>query len=272
MARPDLPPSRAIGSKVPGTAAFSKFMAVLQLVADDPGQLTLAQLYKMTKFPRGTTHRIVSALVQEGLIAEDARTECLELGPRLMNLASKAWNRFDLRIIAQDDIRALRDATGETVHLAVPSGLEMVYVDKLESLQVVSMRSRIGTRIKLHSTSVGKAYLAALETGERDALLKAIDYRPATPHTLLTRRELEKDLQETAQRGYSIDREETELDIICFGCAIRGTAGKPVGCLSITVPKYRLTETVAVSCRDGIVDCARRISARIVAVPGQDSF
>jgi DNA-binding IclR family transcriptional regulator len=272
MAQANPPRSRALGGKVPGTAAFSKFMSVLQLVADDPGQLTLTQLYKKTTFPRGTTHRIVSALIQEGLIAEDLRTECLELGPRLMTLASQAWDRFDLRLIAREDIRALRDATGETVHLAVPSGLEMVYVDKLESLQAVSMRSRIGTRIKLHSTSVGKAYLAALEPSERDALLKAIDYRPATPHTILTRRELERDLKETAERGYSIDREETELDIICFGCAIRGAAGKPVGCLSITIPKYRLTEAVAAACRDGIMDCARRISARIVTVPGQDAF
>jgi IclR family KDG regulon transcriptional repressor len=272
MARSHPPSSRPLGSQVPGTAAFSKFMSVLQLVADEPGQLTLAQLYKRTKFPRGTTHRIVSALLQEGLIAENLRTECLGLGPRLMNLASKAWDRFDLRLIAEDDIRALRDATGETVHLAVPSGLEMVYVDKLESLQAVSMRSRIGTRIKLHSTSVGKAYLAALSAPERDALLQAIEYRPATPHTIQSRRELERDLKETAKRGYSIDREETELDIICFGCAIRGSGGKPVGCLSITIPKYRLTDAVAAACHDGIMDCARRISARIVAVPGQESL
>lgn len=259
-------------AKVPGTAAFSKFMTVLQAVADDPGRFTSTQLYKRVGFPRGTAHRIVAALIEEGLIREDPRTELLELGARLINLASRSWDRFDLRAIAQDDIRALRDATGETVHLAVPSGSEMVYVDKVESLQAVRMRSRIGTRIPLYSTSVGKAYLAALDTTERQALLDQTTLRPITPHTLTTRRALEKELNETNARGYSLDREETELDIICFGCAVRGAAGQPVGSLSITVPKYRLTSLVSKICGAQIVACARRISARLAATPLQDGL
>jgi DNA-binding IclR family transcriptional regulator len=119
---------------------------------------------------------------------------------------------------------------------------------------------------------VGKAYMAALDLREREALLDKIDYCPMTPNTLVKRRDLERDLRITARRGYSIDREETELDIICFGCAIRGATGKPVGSLSITVPKYRMDKAAEHTCKEGIVACARQISTRISAITEQDAF
>ncbi len=255
---------------VPGTASFSKFVSVLQQVADDPGRWTTSQIHKAVGLPRGTTHRIVTALIAEGMVIESPARGVLELGPRLVNLASRAWDRMDVREVARDEILALRDSTGETVHLAVPSGREMVYIDKLESLRAVRMTSRIGARIPLHSTSVGKAYLAALDDETRDELLDGIELVSYTPHTHTSRRALEADIAATAKRGYSIDREETEPDIICYGCAIPIPGRAPVGCLSITIPKYRHTQASSKACRDGVVACARRISERIAAGPGQD--
>lgn len=265
-------PPTALHISVPGTASFSKFMNVLQMIADNPGSFTAAQLYKHAKLPRGTAHRIVAALMSEGLVAEDFRTGFLEVGPRLISLAARTWDRLDLRGIALDDIRTLRDTTEETVHLAVPSGREMVYVDKLESLKAVRMNSQIGARISLYATSVGKAYLAALSARERSDLLAGVELRPLTDHTLVDRDALEKDIAETTARGYSIDREETELDIICYGCAILSREGKPIGCVSITVPKYRLSDEVAQACQNGVVACAGNISSRIVAIRGREAF
>lgn len=250
---------------VHGTAAFSKSVSVLQLIADDPGRFTVAQLTKAAKLPRATTHRIVAGLLNEGFIAEDARTGCLELGPRLISLAARSWDRFSLRILASDDLRALRDATGETVHLAVPGGREMVYIDKVESPKAVRMTSVIGARIPLYSTAVGKAYLAALDQRRRDDLLAGLDLPALTPGTITDRAALEADIAATAERGYSVDSEETEPDIICFGCVVR-SAGGPVGAVSITIPKYRLSDEVATTCREGVIDCARRISARASAI------
>jgi DNA-binding IclR family transcriptional regulator len=245
-------------------------MGVLQQVADEPGRWTAAQLHKVVGLPRGTTHRIAAALIAEGMLAQRAAGGALELGPRLINLASRAWDRIDLREVAHDEILKLRDSTGETVHLAVPSGREMVYVDKLESLRAVRMTSRIGARIPLYSTSVGKAYLAALGRPAREELLAGVELVARTPHTLISRRALAADVAATAKRGYSIDREETEADIICYGCAIQVPGHAPVGCVSITIPKYRLTPTAARTCREGVVACAHRISARVATPLGHE--
>ncbi len=156
-----------------------------------------------TGHPRPTVHRIVAALAAEGMLAEVPRGGAFGLGPRLMALAARAWDRFELRLIAATELAKLRDATGETVHLAVRSGHEMIYVDKLESPQAVRMASRIGTRVKLHSSSVGKAWLAALPPDEAAALLPQLDLAAMTPQTLTTVAALAAEIERIRARGYS---------------------------------------------------------------------
>ena len=115
----------------------------------------------------------------------------------------------------------------------------MVYVDKLESPQNVRMISRIGTRVNLHSTSVGKAYLAALDSAVRENILAQLQLTRRTEHTITNLDQLRDELAQTQQRGFSLDWEENELDIRCFGAAILDCGGQPIGCVSVSVPKYR---------------------------------
>ncbi|HTQ82627.1 MAG TPA: IclR family transcriptional regulator [Pseudolabrys sp.] len=255
----------AAAPKVQGAAAFGKFIAVLQIIADKPRELGVAELCKFAKLPRATVYRIVEGLRAEGLVQTVQPAKKLALGPRLINLASRSWATFDLRALAHDEIAALRDVTGETVHLAVPGGPEMVYVDKLESPQTVRMTSRIGTRISLYASSVGKAYLAALPAQERHDLLGKISFQRMTPHTITQRQALEAELAKTLKRGYALDMEETELEIRCIGAAIRNAAGRPIAGISVSVPKYRFDRNVETRYPAIVVECARRIAAQVAA-------
>ena len=229
-------------SQVQGTASFSKFMAVLQAVADQPGRLDFLRLTRALPYPRGTLYRIVAGLAAEGLVAETPGTGCYRLGPRLIELASRSWESSDLRTAAREHIEALRDATGETVHLAVLSGNGMVYIDKLESPSAVRMMSRIGTRVELYSTSVGKAYLAALPEPRRREVVESLDLGPRTPKTITDRARLYAELETTRLRGHATDDEENEPDIRCLGGAILDRAGEPVGGVSLSIPLFRFDE------------------------------
>jgi DNA-binding IclR family transcriptional regulator len=246
--------------KVPGTAAFSKFIAVLQIIAEAPGQLTMADLCERAALPRPTVYRIVAALRAEGLVLGAER---FTLGPRLISLASQSWAKFDLRTAASEELTRLRDQTGETVHLAVPSATEMVYIDKLESRQTVRMTSRIGTRVSLHASAVGKAYLARLPADEQRELLKQIDYVSFTPHTIVRPKDLAADLKTTRERGYAIDSAETEIEIHCLGAAICDRAGRPIGCISVSVPKYRFDRAAKLKYPKLVRECADSVSAKL---------
>lgn len=251
---------------VQGTASFGKFMTVLQAIADRPGGLDMAGLAGALSYPRGTLYRIVQALVAEGLVTETRRTGTFELGPRLIQLASMSWEGSDLRQAARDHIEVLRDATGETVHLAVPSGAAMVYIDKLESPRAVRMMSRIGTRVELHSTSVGKAYLAALPPERCSALMAELSFEPRTPATITDAAGLQAEIAATRERGYSLDDQENEPDIRCVGAAIVDRTGEPIGCISLSMPIYRYDDAVAAGYVDRVVAAARAVSQALSAV------
>ena len=225
-------------TKVAGAAAFAKFMTVLQAVADAPQPPTAASLARSCGYPRPTVYRIVAALAEQGMVAEPAAPTGWAAGS--MSLASRAWSQFDLRAALAPELRALRDETGETVHLAVPAGREMTYIDKLESPGPVRMASRVGASVALHSSAVGKAYLAALDEPSRErSAASAPPLAARMPATMTSLACAARPVDETAARGYATDNEENEAGIVCYGVALCDAAGRPVAGVSVSTLLFR---------------------------------
>lgn len=255
---------------VAGTASFGKFMHVLQLVADWPEQGELpnvAALMRASGYPRATVHRIVAALLAEGLLVDSPGSGGLALGPRLIQLASRSWGRSDLRLAAVEELKRLRDRTGETVHLAVPNGSTMVYIEKLESPSAVRMASRIGTTVTLHSTAVGKAYLAALPPDQVDSLLDSVEFTRYTRKTVKDGATLRLQLRKTRERGWSVDNEENEPGICCFGAVVRGQRGAPVAAISVSTLLFRQKQDAEHAYVQPLLEACAAISARIADTP-----
>jgi DNA-binding IclR family transcriptional regulator len=256
-------------SQVAGTAAFSKFVHLLQIVADTPEPLTVADLAKVSGYPRPTVYRTVAALVAERLLEEGAKTGRLSLGPRLIHLANRSWGQSELRLASLEDLKRLRDATGETVHLAVANGQQMVYVEKLESPSAVQMSSRIGTIVALHSSAVGKAYLAALPEPARERLIQELPV-PLTRYTAKTKDSLDAlraEIAITRERGWSVDDEEQEAGIHCFGAAIIGRNGSPIAAVSVSTLRFRQKEDVLQAYVRPLMEACQTISKRICETP-----
>lgn len=261
------PAGTPVQAQVAGTASFSKFMRVLQLVADAEDPVNVGALMRASGYPRPTVHRIVAALIAERLLVENARSGTLALGPRLIQLASRSWGRSELRLAAVDELKRLRDLTGETVHLAVPNGTTMVYIEKLESPSAVRMTSRIGTSVSLHATAVGKAYLAALDDKALKALVKGLPMPRYTANTVVEPAALRAQIQQTRERGWAVDNEENEAGIFCFGAAIRGAAGLPVAAISVSTLVFRQKEDPEQAYVAPLLEACRVISERIAQTP-----
>ena len=101
------------------------------------------------------------------------------------------------------------------------------------------MASRIGTSVCLHSTAVGKAYLAALAPDAAEPLLGQIGYERQTPQTIADAAALRKQLLDVRACGWSTDAQENEQDIHCFGAAVRDAGGRPVAAVSVSTLAFR---------------------------------
>lgn len=230
-----------MANHVTGAASFSKNFTVLQAIADAENSPTVAELLNILDIPRPTLYRFLYALEVEGLI-EQGHHKRWRLGPRLIQLASKVWQDSDLRKIARPYLELLRDQTGETVHLAVRNGREMMYIDKVESHEAIRMTSTIGAKVPFHSSSVGKAYLLEMDQEERDAILSIIEYPAITKNSTKSRSELESQLEDFIKLGYALESEENELLVACFGSAIKDKNDILVGAISISVPIFRIKD------------------------------
>jgi IclR family KDG regulon transcriptional repressor len=248
---------------VQGAASFSKFMTVLQIIADAPGQLDIAQLTKRAPFPRGTIYRLVSALIAEGLVTQSGDGGTFRLGPRLLQFAAKTWEDSDLRTIARDFLVSLRDAMDEAVHLAVPSNNRMVYIDKLVGSSRVQMKTSIGGQVELHSTSVGKAWLSGLPDERLMEVIQSLELRRHTAKTFTTPAALLEELKRTRERGFAFDDEENEPDIRCLGSPIFNRLREPIGAVSVSMPVYRHDERRHELCARLVRQTAQQISAEM---------
>ncbi|TAA56043.1 IclR family transcriptional regulator [Shinella sp. JR1-6] len=223
------------------TGTLGKAMAVLETVALAERPMRFTDVLAVIGQPRGTLHRQLTHLVQEGLL-ELRPDHAYVPGLRLLKLASASWARNEFRAVAAPFLEVLHRETGETVHLGVLRGREIIYLDKVESRQAVRMNSQIGNASPVYCTGVGKAALAALDAQALDALLSQLEFRRFTPQTITSRTALVDELATIRSSGIAFDREEHEPGIRCVAAPVFDAGRALVAGVSVTGPAYRVGE------------------------------
>jgi sugar lactone lactonase YvrE/DNA-binding IclR family transcriptional regulator len=247
-------------SGVKGAQAFGKAIAVLNLVADAPRAPRFIDLMAQAGLPKGTLHRIVSALIDQRLVRLNARDQTYRLGPRLFELAHRVWANFDLRDAAASELERIAELWRGTAHLAIPDGNEALIIDLAEGPQPFRLPFGVGRRLPLHATALGKAILAFMAPEQRAEALARIKLDAITPRTIVERARLDLDLDLAVVRGYAIDDEELETGIRCIAAPILDHTGAPIGAISVSQPVFRVRlDELHVAARD-VMDAARQIA------------
>lgn len=242
------------------TGTLGKAMRLLDLVARADRPLRFSEVLAQSGEPRGTVHRQLMHLVEEGLV-ELGADQGYRPGLRLLTLASRAWATADIRDIAAPELRALHEETGETVHLGVIRGGDVIYLDKVEGRQSVRMYSQIGRASPLYCTGIGKAALSLVPAIEADRLIDAMRFQRFTPFTLDGPAALRAELALIRGRGYAFDREEHEEGIRCVAAPLPLPGPQGAAAISVTGPAYRVSEERLEQWSGALVAAAARISA-----------
>ena len=255
-----------------GVQAVARAIRLLAAMASTENGATLTELSRATGLPKSTARRLLITLGDDFLVRQASPSGPFTLGPELLLWADQARNQLLRNIAAHSALRWLRDVTNETVHLAIPDGHHMVYIDKVESKQTLQIASRIGSRLDLYSTSLGKAYLAYCPPAFVDEYLESGPFPPKTAKTMTDLGALIDELCEIRERGYAIDYEENELGIGCISAPIHNRLGKSVAAVSLTAPIGRLTDENIASWSKALLEAAGRMGdSRIVTPVTQDN-
>ena len=187
-----------------GRTVTSKVMAIFAAFEDAPTSLSLSQIAAAADMPLPTAHRLVGELVQWGALERES-TGRYTIGMRLWEVAQLAGRQ--LRETARPFLQDLFSLTQETAHLAVREGSEVLYVDRVYSSKRVPRASRVGGRLPLHATAVGKVLLAHEEPWFQQAYLTQ-PMTAMTPRTQRNPRRLQEELQQIVEQGYATTHEE----------------------------------------------------------------
>ncbi|MBB5963665.1 DNA-binding IclR family transcriptional regulator [Planomonospora venezuelensis] len=214
---------------------LEKSWLVLDAFRPTGGPLRLADVAERCHLPKTTAFRLLAELT--GIGAVTRREDGYYLGRRLFELGSIVPLERDLRHAALPFMHDLYEATHETVHLGVRDGLDVVYVEKIQGREAFALPSRVGGRLPLTCTGIGKALLA--HSGPD--LIEEVLGRPLrrlTPHSIVDPRRMEEAIGQIQAAGLAYEREEAQPGGACIAAPVFHE-GAAVAALSVSVPLPR---------------------------------
>lgn len=222
--------------------SLDRAFELLELLCRARGGMTIAMLSAATGLHKSTVHRLLASLSAHGFVQHDADHSRYYLGMHICELGSYITENLDVVERARAPMERLSRETGETVHLVLREGLEIVYVHKVESMHgAIRMFSRIGMRRPLYCTGVGKAIVATLPEKDARTLWQESEIQAYTQHTLTDESAFFRELADVRRQGYALDNEENELGVRCIAAAIPDWSGRAAYALSISAPLSRMS-------------------------------
>ena len=222
---------------VPLVSAAVRVLSVLERLTQQRA-IGLEEISREIKLAKPTVYRFLLTLQELGYVRRiDGDRWAITL--KMFNLGSRALDHLDLLSAARPIAEKLSEELGETVHMGVLDGDSAVYVLKIESRYTIRMYSRVGRRMPLYCTAIGKVLLAFSDAAERDEAVDGVPLLAFTKKTLTSRPTLDAELEKIRERGYAIDDEEREENLHCIGAPIFDHTGAVVAVLSVSWPSFR---------------------------------
>jgi DNA-binding IclR family transcriptional regulator len=213
-------------------------LKILEIIASEAREPTITEIAAALDVHRTIAHRLVATLEQHDFVARSQHNR-FQLGTGLIRLASRVGGQ--LRVIARPALAALNEDLDETVHLVVPAGSNVLFLDAVESSKALRVTSRVGQTLPAYATSVGKAMLAQMSDEELQQLFPDKTLKKIAPKTLPARSDLFKQLETVRSHGYAMSSEESEIGVASIAAAIVDQRGTVRGALGIGAPVARLT-------------------------------
>lgn len=217
-----------------GRSSLSRAMQLLSVFDVDAVFLTVSQLSERTGLPLSTTHRLISELVEHGLL-ERRENKSYRLGLRLWELASKTPGAVGLREIARPHLNAVHARIRQHTQLAVLDGHEAVFLERLSFPQAVVNYTLIGGRLPLHASSSGLVLLAYAPAQFQESIIEA-ELFSYTPNTVHTGADLRRLLGKVRADGYAIGDGYIHENARGIAVPIRGVGDEVIAALSVVVP------------------------------------
>jgi DNA-binding IclR family transcriptional regulator len=220
----------------PGVKSATRTVALLDFFARQGGMYSLTSIQQELGYPKSSLYALLRTLVQLGWVETDPTGTLYRIGMRALIVGASYIDGDPIVGMAHETLEWLAEATGETVHFGRLDDFDVVDLSSRPSRHDLRPVVRVGRRMRVHSTALGKALLA----DRSDPILPG-ELERQTERTITDHAALAEELRGVRERGYAVDREENSPGICCFGVVLR--LQRPArDALSVSIPVTRLTD------------------------------
>jgi len=246
-----------------GLSSVRNAARVLKAFTPNHKTFGVTELSRALGISTSTVHRLLTTLEIEHLIEQDETTGRYRLGLAVYDLAAAVAPGYDVSEALLPPMTILRNRTGETVHVAVLDGRQVVYIERLDSPHTLRFFvEQQGRRNWAHCTSTGKVLLAHLPESERERLLDGWELPAVSANTITSIPALRQELEKVRDQGYALNRGESQIDTLSIGVPIREASGRVLAAMSLAGPATRMEQELHLL-RHAVMEAAAVASRRL---------
>ncbi|MGH6640092.1 MAG: IclR family transcriptional regulator [Polaromonas sp.] len=252
--------------------ALRRGLAVLRLFTHDRRVITLPEIVRELGVTRATAFRLAYTLEADGYLQRAPHSNAFQLGINLLSLGFEYLGSLDLVEVARPVLEDLRDRADASAHLGVQDGIEIVYVLKAPSRHRLRSNVTVGTRMPLHTTSIGRALMFDSSLDELRKLFKGVNMRERFAHAPADADALYEELREQRSLGYVAYRSRFAEGLDSVAAPVRDATGRIVAGVNVSdyesIPAMRELEG---SVKDEVLRAAMAISRGLGYRPGTEN-
>jgi DNA-binding IclR family transcriptional regulator len=241
-----------------------KVFAILMAFGPTRRTMSLPEMAEATGISKSAAQRFSHTLEELGYLSKNADSKRYSLTPLILELGLRYVHADSLIGYAEPFLADLHQRTKESVNLWRPSGGDMVCVSRFPGAQQMMTTMRLGQRLPMFCSSVGRAYLSMQPDIIAQDLLRIQDYRPRQPNTITDPEQIWRLVQQARADGYAPAFSQSYASDLSFGAPIIDSGGNSVASINISVSATRWSEEDAMASMPALIqETAQAISANL---------
>ena len=225
-----------------GVQSVDRALSIIETLAEDDEGYRLSDLAIRTGLSTSTVHRLLATLENRRFVQFDRSQSKWHVGARCFTVGATFARRRNFAAQAIPYLRKLRDLTRETANLAVVDDEFIVVLTRMESREIMRSLTKLGGRVAMVASGVGKAVLATYSNEDVSAIIHHHGMPRLTEKSIVRPSELFKELEKIRRQGYAVDDEEACMGLRCVAAVVYNDCAEPLAAISVSGMTGRLTD------------------------------
>jgi len=270
---PKTAPEHEADSRDGGVQSVDRALTIIETLAEDDEGYRLSDLAIRTGLSTSTVHRLLTTLENRRFVQFDRTESKWHVGARAFTVGATFARRRNFSAQAVPYLRKLRDLTRETANLAVVDDEFIVVLTRMESREIMRSLTKVGGRVAMVASGVGKAVLATYSDADVAAIIRHHGMPRLTEKSIVRPGDLFRELERVRRQGFAIDDEEACMGLRCIAAVVYNDCSEPLAAISVSGMTSRITDDRLATLGETVREVAAELTLALGCVsPGGEVF